>query len=112
MVSTGFRTNNYSNFFRGSAEVGYKFMGRFWTIFYIDYKVSFDNGTIDLPENNLRTSLYVDNQEYAGYGLKAIYDLTERIGITAGFGGAFSANAEARKAAFNLGLFIKQGTKK
>lgn len=110
-LSTGFRTNNYSHFFRGSAEVGYKFMGKLWTIFFIDYKVSFDNGTIDLPENNISTSLYVDNQEYVGYGLKAIYDLNEQLGITAGFGGALSANAEARKASFNLGLFMKIGNK-
>lgn len=105
-LSTGFRTNNYSQFFRGNAELGYKFMGKLWAIFYLDYKVSFDNGTIVLPENNLSTSLYVNDQEYFGYGLKAIYDLTEQFGITVGFGGAFSANAEARKAAFNLGLFM------
>lgn len=105
-LSTGFRTNNYSQFFRGNAELGYKFMGKLWAIFYLDYKASFDNGTIVLPENNLSTSLYVNDQEYFGYGLKAIYDLTEQFGITAGFGGAFSANAEARKAAFNLGLFM------
>ena len=106
-VSVGFRTNNYSQFFRGGAEVGYKFFGRLWTIFYLDYKASFKNGTIQLPENNLLTSLYVDNQEYAGYGLKAIYELNNQLGVTAGLGGAFSANAEARKAAFNLGVFMK-----
>lgn len=111
-IGVGFRTNNYSDFFRGGAEVGYKFLNCIWAIFYLDYKKSFYNGTIDLPENNISTALYVDNKEYAGYGLKAIYELTPKLGLTAGFGGAFSANAEARKAAINLGLFMKIDSKK
>jgi hypothetical protein len=111
-VGVGFRTKNYSHFFRGGVEVGYKFLNRIWAIFYIDYKKSFYNGTINLPINNISTALYVDNKEYAGYGLKVIYDLTNHLGITAGFGGAFSANAEARKAAINVGLFMKIDSKK
>lgn len=111
-IGVGFRTNNYSHFFRGGAEVGYKFLNRIWAIFYLDYKKSFYNGTIDLPINNISTALYVDNKEYAGYGLKAIYDLTNHFGITAGFGGAFSANAEARRVAINVGLFMKVDSKK
>jgi hypothetical protein len=111
-AGVGFRTNNYSHFFRGGAEVGYKFLNRIWAIFYLDYKKSFYNGTISLPPNNIETALYVDNKEYAAYGLKAIYELTAQLGITAGFGGAFSANAEARKAAINVGLFMKIDSKK
>ena len=111
-IGAGFRTNNYSHFFRGGAEVGYKFLGRIWAIFYFDYNKSFYNGSIQLPQNNISTSLYVDNKEYVGYGLKAIYELTNQLGLTAGFGGAFSANAEARKAALNLGLFMKIDPKK
>ncbi len=111
-IGVGFRTNNYSHFFRGGAEVGYKFLKRIWAIFYLDYKKSFYNGTIDLPINNISTALYVDNKEYVGYGLKAIFELTNQLGITAGFGGAFSANAEARKAALNVGLFMKIDPKK
>ncbi len=111
-IGVGFRTNNYSHFFRGGAEVGYKFLKRIWAIFYLDYKKSFYNGTIQLPQNNISTALYVDNKEYVGYGLKAIFELTNQLGITAGFGGAFSANAEARKAALNVGLFMKIDPKK
>jgi len=111
-AGVGFRTNNYSHFFRGGAEVGYKFLNRIWAIFYLDYKKSFYNGTINLPPNNKETALYVDNKEYAAYGLKAIYELTNQLGITAGFGGAFSANSEARKAALNIGLFMKIDPKK
>ncbi len=111
-IGVGFRTNNYSHYFRGGAEVGYKFLNRIWAIFYLDYKKSFYNGTIQLPQNNISTALYVDNKEYVGYGLKAIFELTNQLGITAGFGGAFSANAEARKAALNVGLFMKIDPKK
>lgn len=111
-IGAGFRSHSFSHFFKGGAEVGYKFINQLWTIFYIDYKVSFNNGTVALPVNNLSTSLYVDNQEYAGYGLKAIYELNKQLGLTFGLGGAFSANAEARKAALNLGIFLKIDTKK
>ena len=111
-AGVGLRTNNYSHFFRGGAEVGYKFLKRIWAIFYLDYKKSFYNGTISLPPNNTDTALYVDNKEYVGYGLKAIYELTNQLGITAGFGGAFSANNEARTAALNVGLFMKIDPKK
>lgn len=111
-VSVGYRTNNFSQFFRSGAEVGYKFIDRLWAIFYLDYKKSFNNGRVQLPENNITTSLYVNDQEYAGYGLKAILELNKQLGITAGFGGAFSANAEAREAALNLGVFMKIDSKK
>jgi hypothetical protein len=78
----------------------------------MDYKDSFENGTILLPVNNLTTSLYVDNQEYLGYGIKVIAELNRSIGITGGFGGALTANSEASKAALNLGVYFKISTKK
>lgn len=109
---TGFRTNNYSHYLNLKAEAGYKFFNWFWPILYVDYKESFENGTIVLPVNNQTTSLYVDNQEYLGYGIKLIAELNKSMGITGGFGGAFSANSEARKAALNLGVYFKISTKK
>ena len=108
----GFRTNNYSHYLNVKAEAGYKFLNWLWTIFYMDYKESFENGTINLPVNNVTTSLYVDNQEYLGYGIKVIAELNKSMGITGGFGGALSANSEARKAAFNLGVYFKISAKK
>jgi hypothetical protein len=111
-IGAGYRTNNYSQFFKAGGEIGYKFIDELWTIFYLDYKVSFKNGSVRLPENNISTSLYVDDQEYTGYGLKAIYEFKDHFGLTAGFGGALSANAEARKAALNLGVFMKIKPKK
>lgn len=111
-LGMGLRTNNYSHYLNLKGEVGYKFFNRFWTIFYMDYKDSFENGTILLPVNNLTTSLYVNNQEYLGYGIKVIAELNSSVGITSGFGGALTANSEARKAALNLGVYFKLSTKK
>jgi hypothetical protein len=111
-AGVGFRTNNYSHFFRGGGEVGYKFINRIWAIFQLDYKKSFYNGTIELPDNNISTALYVDNKEYLAYGLKAIYELNNQLGITAGLGGALSANAEARAIALNVGFYMKIDPKK
>ena len=92
--------------------MGYKFINRIWAIVSLDYKKSFYNGSIELPENNISTALYVDNKEYLAYGLKAIYELNNQLGITAGLGGALSANAEARAIALNVGFYMKIDPKK
>jgi hypothetical protein len=111
-AGVGLRTNNYSHFFRGGGEVGYKFINRIWAILHLDYKKSFYNGSIELPENNINTALYVNNKEYLAYGLKAIYELNNQLGITGGLGGALSANAEARAIALNVGFYMKIDPKK
>lgn len=104
-----FRTNSYSHSFKANAEAGYKFFDLAWLIFHLDYIKSFKNGDVQLPIENLNTFLYVNDQEYSGYSLKAIVEISENIGVTGGFGGAFSANFLARKAAINFGAYLKLG---
>lgn len=101
------RTNSYSHNFKGNIEGGYKFFDMVWVIVHLDYIKSFENGDVQFPIENLNTLLYVNDQEYAGYTLKGILEITDNIGLTTGFGGAFTANLLARRAAINFGAYYK-----
>ena len=106
-VGGNIRTNDYSSNFKFGAEYGIKFIKRIWVIGYLDFVSSFNNGDIILPESNLLTGLYVNNQEYSAYGVKGIVEINENFGASAGFGGAFSGNNVARQAAISFGLYHK-----
>jgi len=101
------RSNNYSSNFRFGAEVGIKPIKPIWIIGFVDVVKSFENGNVKLPINNLLTGLYVNDQEYSAYGLKAIGEVTKKFGATIGFGGAFSGNNVAKKAAVTFGVYHK-----
>jgi len=110
-VGIALRTNDYSHGFQANGEVGYKLFDRAWFIGRLDFIDSFENGDVNIPVGQLSTLLYANDQEYAGYSLKAIVELTNELGITAGTGGAFSANLLPRKAALSFGLYYKFATK-
>ena len=106
-VGANVRTNDYSSNFRIGGEVGRKLGKRVWLIGFLDISSSFKNGNIVLPTENLATGLYVNDQEFGAFGLKAIGEFTDKFGITAGYGGAFSGNNVAKKAAITFGLYQK-----
>lgn len=101
------RTNNYSNGFKFYIEGGKRFFNQLWLIAYIDVVDSLEDGNIVAPDQNLETFLYLNNNEFAGFGLKLIEELTPEFGITTAFGGAFPAHLEAQKASFNIGMYYK-----
>ena len=101
------RTNNYSSNFKVGGEIGYKPVQKIWVIANLDITQSFNNGNIFLPTANLSTGLYINDQEYASFGLKAIGEITKNFGLTAGIGGAFSGNNVAKQGAFNFGVYHK-----
>ena len=76
-------------------------------IAFLDFVISLNNGNYEVPLENALTALYVNNQEYTAFGLKAIGKITLDFGFIAGFGGAFSGTHVAKKAAINLGLYYK-----
>lgn len=106
-VGAHLRTNDYSSNFRIGGEVGQKLGKRIWLIGFVDFSSSFKNGDIVLPQENLFTGLYVNDQEFGAFGLKAIGEFTDNFGITAGYGGAFFGNNVARRAAITFGLYHK-----
>lgn len=107
------RTNNYSTNFKAGGEAGAKVFDRIWIIGFLDVVQSLEDGDFVPPAENILTGLYVNNQEYVGYGLKAIVEATPKFGVMAGFGGVFADanNNVPREAALNFGLYYKIGKK-
>lgn len=101
------RTNDYSSNFKIGGEYGRKVGESFWLISYLDIVKSFKNGNIELPDSNLASGLFVNNQEYGGFGFKGIYEINNTFGINAGVGGAFFANNLAKAPALSFGLYHK-----
>ena len=99
------RTADYSNNFKIGGEVGTKVHSKIWLIGFVDIVNSFNDGDIILPLSNATTALYVNNQEYGAFGLKAIGEINNSLGGILTFGGAFSGNNVAKQAALTLGLY-------
>lgn len=101
------RTNGYSSNFKFGAEFGYKPIKQIWLIALVDIVKSFKNGDVVLPQNNFATSLYINNQEFSAFGLKAIGEITDNFGVNLGVGGAFTARNVPKQVALNFGVYSK-----
>ena len=51
--------------------------------------------------------LFTNNQEYASYGLKGIYKISQKISLNGGFGGAFFHKNLAKSPAISFGIAIE-----
>lgn len=106
-IGANIRTNDYSSNFKIGGEVGHKIAKHIWLIGFVDIVKSLENGNIVLPVQNIFTALYVNDQDYGAYGLKGIGEITDKFGVTVGFGGAFFGNNVAKQAALNFGIYHK-----
>lgn len=107
--STGvdFRTNGYSSNFVLDVELGVKPFNKFWAIAFLSNSSSFNNGDVILPASNLATAFYINDQEFTAYGFKAIFEVTDTIGILANYTSALSGNNVPRRAVIGFGLYSK-----
>ena len=101
------RFNGYSSNFDFGMEVGAKPVKPLWLIAFFDVSTSFKNGDVQLPTSNLLTALYVNDQEYTAYGLKAIVEITEKFGALANYTSAISGNNVPKRAVYGAGLYHK-----
>lgn len=101
------RTNNYSSNFKLGGEIGYKTLDWLWIAGFLDGVASLKNGDIALPQENLATALYVNDQSYAAFGLKFIAEFNKKIGANIGLGGAFAGKNVAKVPAISVGLYHK-----
>ncbi len=101
------KTNDYSSNFKIGGEIGTKVHSKIWLIGFVDIVSSFNNGDVNLPLSNAATALYVNNQEYGAFGLKAVGEINKSFGGVLSFGGAFSGNNVAKQAAITVGLYHK-----
>ncbi len=99
------RTNDYSNNFKIGGEVGTKVHSKIWLIGFVDIVSSFNDGDVNLSFRNIGTALYINNQEYGAFGVKAIGEINDSLGGIVSFGGAFSGNNVAKQAALSIGLY-------
>ncbi|MDD7915546.1 hypothetical protein [Polaribacter ponticola] len=106
-IGANIRTNNYSSNFKIGGEYGKKLGEKFWLIGFLDITKSLENGDIILTNANLTTGLYVNDQEYGGFGFKGIYEINSKFGVNAGLGGAFFGNNVAKQGAFTFGVYHK-----
>ena len=106
-LGSNIRTNGYSSNFKFGGEYGYKVSKKIWLVGFLDIVKSFENGDIALEASNLATGLYVNDQEYGGFGLKSIYEINNKFGLNAGFGGAFFGDNVAKAPALTFGLYYK-----
>ncbi len=101
------RTNEYSSAYKLGGEVGYKAIDWLWIAGFLDGVASFQNGDVAIPVTNRLTSLYVNDQSYAGFGLKLIGEFDDNFGANVGLGGAFSGRRVAVAPAISFGLYYK-----
>ena len=106
-IGANIRTNDYSSNFKIGGEFGKKLGNKFWIIGFLDISKSLENGDVILPTENIYTGLYVNDQEYGGFGFKGIYEINNKFGVNAGLGGAFFGNNVAKQGAFTFGLYHK-----
>jgi hypothetical protein len=106
-IGIDLKTNNYSNNFKIGGEIGTKVHSKIWLVGFVDIVSSFSDGDVNLPLSNFGTALYINNQEYGAFGLKAIGEFTNSFGGVLSFGSAFSGNNVAKEAALTVGIYHK-----
>lgn len=106
-LGANIRTNDYSSNFRIGGELGRKLGKHIWLIGFVDVSKSLENGDIVLPAQNRLTGLYVNDQEFGAFGLKAIGEFSDKFGLTVGYGSAFFGNNVAKQGALTFGLYQK-----
>ncbi len=101
-------TNDYSDFILANFELGFKASNakNLWLVLNTNFRESMENGDF-FNENLLQTGLYPNDQEWRGYGIKALYEMNNQIGFTLGTAGAFSANYVGFAGPLTFGIFKK-----
>ena len=98
------RTNNFSDEIRYGIEGGFSFK-RLTLLARIDGVSSMQNGADNFNESG--TSLFANNTEYVAFSPEIAYNVTESIGISASYGGAFSGRLIYANPSYSVGVFLK-----
>ncbi len=101
-----YRTDNYSGDWRIQLEGGAHFFNALWLRAAIYSRRSFYNGKFE-KENNLQTSLFVNNQEWLMLNARIDYQHPVGLGIQAGISWYFLGNNIAATPMFYGGVYYK-----
>ncbi|MDQ5929752.1 MAG: hypothetical protein QG594_1533 [Bacteroidota bacterium] len=103
----GYMSNNFSDYLKFDAELGYKITPKSHLILALNTKnavvneKAFDNNTNFWPS-------YLDRQTYDAFGLKYNYEFKpEKMGVNLAFYGAFGNNNAPYVPSSNLGVYFK-----
>ena len=101
-VGFNLRTNGFSEEIRYGAELGVGLLNsKLWLATKLNVVESLKNG--DTAETS--TSIFANNTEYASFAIEANYYITQRVGVSANFAGAFRGEIIAAAPSYSLGVF-------
>jgi len=104
----GFRTNEYSTFWNVGLEGGYNPFEPFWIMLFFDVYQSFENGNRTDLISYRASGFYVNDQEWASLGGKLLYNINDKIGLTAATTlSAFAGNQVPKSPSIALGVFTE-----
>lgn len=97
------RTQDFSDEFHLSAEVGYTFKERLTLAFKIYNVSSFENGEATTAQNGI----FANNTEYFAFGPELIYQFKNKLGLSANAQGAISGQNILASPSYSFGAFYK-----
>lgn len=99
------RTESFSDEVRFGAEAGLAFgENKFWLIGRLDVVESLKNSPMAFGGEG--SSIFSNNTEFVGVGLEGAYYLSDKIGVTAGVGGAIRGEVILARPSYSIGVFL------
>jgi hypothetical protein len=107
----GLRTNEHSNFFRLSGELGYKIFKNSYLIGTLDFNRPIQNDSnFFLTDDEVfsKSASFLDRQAFNGAGIKFLYEFVpEKYGVTLSTIGALGAENIPFSRSYNFGIYKK-----
>ncbi|MBA4054723.1 MAG: hypothetical protein C0490_08435 [Marivirga sp.] len=97
------RTKDFSDEFRFGVEVGYTFFKKLTAIVKLNVVQSLNNGSDQVADNGI----FSNNTEYISPMVEVGYALTEKWGVSASGGYAFSAQNILASPNYGVGVYVK-----
>jgi len=100
------RTNDFSDEFRYGAELGVAVVkNKLWGIGRLDVVESLQNGLSSADGSN-GVTIFANNTEFAAFTFEAAFYATEKFGVSAAYGGAFSGKLIFADPSYSVGVFL------
>lgn len=100
------RTNDFSDEIRFGGEAGASFFkNKLWIIGRVDIQESLQNG-LSSSSGSDGATIFANNTEFASFTYEAAYYLTDKLGVSAAYGGAFSGALIAANPSYSVGVFL------
>lgn len=104
----GYRTNDYTHFVTFGGEAGLK-VGKVWVAAFTESIIPMENGSVQPAKEPFYTGLFVDNQGWVSYGLKASWAIRPSLGINFSGAGAAWAQNVPKSPGVGLGIWYRWG---